>query len=366
MVRAPGLPDFPWDLLAPAKAQAAAHPGGLVDLSVGSPVDPVPEPVKAALTAAADHPGYPPTAGTPSLRSAIADWVQAATGAPDGYEVLPTIGSKELVAGLPALLRLGAGDAVVIPTVCYPSYEVGALLAGAAVVRADAPDQVPDAARVRLVWVNSPANPTGAVLSPEVLAAWVAWARDRGAVLASDECYLTLGWEARPTSALTTGSYDRVLAVHSLSKRSNLAGYRAGFVAGDPELVAGLREVRKHAGMIVPAPVQAAMVAALRDEAHAAAQRERYAARRARLWPAVTGAGFSIVHSQAGLYLWATRGEDCHESVAWFARRGILVSPGDFYGPAGARHVRIALTVTDERVDAAVARLGVTGGGSRD
>jgi succinyldiaminopimelate transaminase len=354
------LPDFPWDLLEPAKARAAAHPDGLVDLSVGTPVDPVPAAVQTALSAAADAPGYPRTAGTPELRAAITGWLARATGAAtDGLGVLPTIGSKELVASLPALLGLGSADTVVIPPVCYPTYEVGALLAGARVVRADAPHEVPDDVRVRLVWLNTPANPTGQVLPAAVLAAWVGFARDRGAVLASDECYLPLGWEVAPVSVLSAchGSYGGVLAVHSLSKRSNLAGYRAGFVAGDAHLVADLLEVRKHAGLIVPAPVQAAMTTALRDEEHVAAQRQRYAARRTALRDALTGAGFTIEHSGAGLYLWATRGADCWSDVDWFATHGILVAPGTFYGPDGASHVRVALTASDERVAAAVARL---------
>ncbi|MPZ29094.1 MAG: succinyldiaminopimelate transaminase [Micromonosporaceae bacterium] len=352
------LPDFPWDLLEPAKARAAAHPDGLVDLSIGTPIDPVPALVQAALAAAADAPGYPRTAGTPQLRDALTGWLAAACQArPDRLGVLPTIGSKELVAGLPAQLGLGPGDLVVIPPVCYPTYEVGARLAGATAVRAEHPDQAPDTAR--LVWLNSPANPTGAVLAPDRLRAWVEWARRRGAVLACDECYLSLGWETTPVSVLAVceGSYHRVLAVHSLSKRSNLAGYRAGFVAGDPELVAGLREVRKHAGAIVPAPVQAAMVAAVQDESHVAAQRARYAARRELLRTAFAAAGFTVERSEAGLYLWATRDEVCWSTVDALAERGILVSPGAFYGPAGGRHVRVALTATDERVAAAVARL---------
>lgn len=325
---------------------------------MGTPVDPVPEPVRAALAAAADAPGYPRTAGTPQLRAAIGDWLAAACDAdPDRLGVLPTIGSKELIAGLPGLLGLGAGDVVVIPSVCYPTYEVGARLAGATVVRTDRPEQAPD--RARLIWLNSPGNPTGAVLPPAQLRDWVERARRGGAVLASDECYLTLGWEASPVSVLAAcgGSYERVLAVHSLSKRSNLAGYRAGFVAGDPALVGDLLEVRKHAGAIVPAPVQAAMVAALRDESHVKQQRDRYAARRARLRAALAAAGFTVEHSQAGLFLWATRNEPCWSTVEWFAERGILVSPGAFYGPGGERHVRVALTATDERVAAAVARL---------
>jgi aspartate/methionine/tyrosine aminotransferase len=201
------------------------------------------------------------------------------------------------------------------------------------------------------------------VLPPAHLAKVVDWARSRGAIVASDECYLPLGWEEEPASVLSvcSGDYAGVLAVHSLSKRSNLAGYRAGFVAGYPSLVADLLAVRKHAGLIVPAPVQAAMIAALSDETHVAAQRTRYAARRSILLAALTAAGFTISHSEAGLYLWATRGEDCWSTVDWFAARGILVAPGSFYGPAGAAHVRIALTASDAQVAAADRRISDRG-----
>ncbi len=360
--RSSDLPDFPWDTLAGAKARASAHPDGIVDLSVGTPVDPVPALVRDALAAASDAPGYPLTAGSPALRRAIGGWLARACGATaEGLGVLPTIGSKELVAWLPTLLGLGPGDIVVIPSVCYPTYEVGARLAGAEVVRADSLTAVGPTSRVRLVWVNSPGNPTGRVLPVEHLRKVVDWARERGAVVASDECYLSLGWEASPVSVLSGavcgGSYDGVLAVHSLSKRSNLAGYRAGFVGGDPALVGELLAVRKHAGMIVAAPVQAAMVAALGDESHVHEQRRRYAARREVLRAALGHAGFDIQHSEAGLYLWATRGEDCWASVDWLAGRGILAAPGTFYGPGGGRHVRVALTASDERVAAAAARL---------
>ncbi|WP_199736377.1 succinyldiaminopimelate transaminase [Micromonospora sp. HM5-17] len=356
------MPDFPWDLLEPAKARAARHPDGIVDLSVGTPVDPVPALIQAALAAASDAPGYPLTAGSPALRAAVTGWVARACDAdPETVGVLPTIGSKELVAWLPTLLGVGPGDVVVIPRICYPTYEVGARLAGAEVIRADSLTALGPDPRVRLIWVNSPSNPTGRVLPPAHLRKIVEWARERGVVVASDECYLALGWEETPTSILSAevagGDYRNLLAVHSLSKRSNLAGYRAGFVAGDPSLVRDLVAVRKHAGMILPAPVQAAMVAALGDEEHVAAQRARYAVRREVLRDALVKAGFEIEHSTAGLYLWATRDEDCWTTVDWLAERGILVAPGDFYGPAGNRHVRVALTATDERVAAAADRL---------
>jgi len=215
--------------------------------------------------------------------------------------------------------------------------------------------------RPSLVWLNSPANPTGQVLPAEHLAKVVAWARERGAVVVSDECYLEYGWDAEPVSVLhpsvCQGSHRGLLSVHSLSKRSNLAGYRAGFVAGDSALVRELLGVRKHAGMMVPWPVQEAMRVALGDDAHVDAQRARYAHRRALLRTAFGSAGFRFEHSQGSLYLWATRDEPCWDSVEWLAERGILVAPGEFYGAAAGQHVRIALTATDERVDAAVARL---------
>jgi succinyldiaminopimelate transaminase len=355
------LPDFPWDRLAPYKRTAQAHPDGIVDLSVGTPVDPVPTVVREALAAASDSPGYPTTHGTAELREAAAGWLRRRLGVHvDPAAVLPTIGSKELVAWLPTLLGVRPGDRVAFPELAYPTYDVGARLAGATPVATDGllalgPERVP------LVWVNSPSNPTGRVLPPEHLRKVVAWARERGAVVASDECYIELGWEERPISILHPdvcgGSHEGLLAVHSLSKRSNLAGYRAGFVTGDPRLVRELLEVRKHAGMMVPAPVQAAMTAALRDDAHLEEQRARYAARRARLRPALERAGWRIEHSEAGLYLWATNGADCWEQVRDLAEKGILVAPGDFYGPAGRKHVRIAVTATDERIDAAVSRL---------
>ncbi|WP_442791647.1 succinyldiaminopimelate transaminase [Micromonospora sp. NBC_01813] len=357
------MPDFPWDRLEPAKAKAARHPDGIVDLSVGTPVDPVPAVIQDALRAATDTPGYPMTAGGARLRDTIRDWCVRECGAPaDGLGVLPTIGSKELVAWLPTLLGLGPGDVVVVPSVCYPTYEVGARLAGAEVVRTDSLTALGPSTRVGLVWVNSPGNPTGQVLPAGHLRKVVDWARERGAVVASDECYHALGWEAQPVSVLSAevhgGDLTGLLAVHSLSKRSNLAGYRAGFVAGDPAIVGELLAVRKHAGMIVPAPVQAAMVAALTDDEHVADQQQRYAARRDQLRAALTGAGFTVFHSTAGLYLWISRDEDCWSTVDWFAERGILVAPGAFYGPAGQRHVRVALTASDERVTTAVGRLG--------
>ncbi|MDP9683906.1 bifunctional succinyldiaminopimelate transaminase/glutamate-prephenate aminotransferase [Streptomyces griseoviridis] len=356
------LPTFPWDKLAPYKATAAAHPDGIVDLSVGTPVDPVPELIQKALVDAADSPGYPTVWGTPALRDAITGWAERRLGARGvtHRHVLPVVGSKELVAWLPTQLGLGPGDRVAFPRLAYPTYEVGARLARADFLAYDDPTEL-DPADLRLLWLNSPSNPTGKVLSRAELTRIVAWAREHGVLVASDECYLELGWEADPVSVLhpdvNGGSYDGLVAVHSLSKRSNLAGYRAAFLAGDPAVLGPLLEIRKHGGMMTSAPTQAAVVAALGDDEHVRVQRERYTARRTALREALLGHGFRIEHSEAGLYLWATRDESCWDTVAHLAELGILVAPGDFYGPAGARFVRVALTATDDRVTAAAHRL---------
>ena len=356
------LPVFPWDTLADAAALARSHPDGIVDLSVGTPVDPVAPLIREALAAASAAPGYPATAGTAALREAAV----AALGrryrvgglAPDA--VLPVIGTKELIAWLPTLLGLGHQDVIVVPELAYPTYEVGARLAGTQVVLADSLTQL-GPRRPALVYVNSPSNPTGRVLGADHLRKVVGWARERGALVVSDECYIGLGWDAEPVSLLdeevSGGDHTGLLAAHSLSKSSSLAGYRAGFVAGDADVIAELLAVRRHAGMMMPTPVQAAMVAALSDDEHEREQRDRYARRRSVLLPAVQSAGLTVDHSEAGLYLWATRGEPCRDTVSWFAQRGILVAPGEFYGPRGRQHVRIALTATDERIAAAAQRL---------
>ncbi len=353
---------FPWDTLAEAAAAARAHPDGIVDLSVGTPVDPVATVIRAALADASATPGYPMTAGTAQLRESVVSALRRRYGvtALAEHSVLPLIGTKELIAWLPTLLGLGDEDLVAVPELAYPTYEVGARLAGAQVLAADSLTQLgPQAPAV--IFLNSPSNPTGRVLGVEHLRKVVDWARERGTLVVSDECYLGLWWDQQPYSVLhpevSDGDHTGLLAVHSLSKSSSLAGYRAGFVAGDPAVVAELLAVRKHAGMMVPGPVQAAMVAALDDDDHESAQRERYRNRREVLWAAFGSAGFTIEHSEAGLYLWATRDEPCRDTVDWLAQRGILVAPGDFYGPTGARHVRVALTATDERVQAAAQRL---------
>ena len=356
------LPDFPWDKLTSYAARARSHPDGIVDLSIGTPVDPTPAVVQKALADAADNPGYPTTIGLEATRQAAIDWLGRRFGVTglglDG--VLPVIGSKELIGSMAVHLGLGAGDLVVYPQLAYPTYEVGAALAGARAVATDSltslGPEVP-----RLLWLNSPSNPTGRVLPVEHLRKVVDWCRDRGTLLVSDECYLECAWETTPVSVLHPDvcgdSHEGILAVHSLSKRSNLAGYRCAFVAGDPAVVGELLAVRKNLGLQMPGPQQRAMVAALDDDAHVVEQHARYSARRAKLREALQGAGFRIDHSEASLYLWSTRDEDCWDTVSALADLGILVAPGEFYGPAGRQHVRVAFTATDERIDAAVARL---------
>jgi succinyldiaminopimelate transaminase len=361
------LAEYPWDAVAPYAARARSHPDGIVDLSIGSPVDATPAVVREALAAATDAHSYPQTVGTPALREAIVEWFARRRGVPGltPAQILPTVGSKELVALLPLLLGLGPGDVVVHPRAAYPTYEVGARLVGATPLASDDPAEWP--AATRLVWLNSPGNPDGRVRGIPSLSSAVARARELGAVLAGDECYAELGWDApwddepipsvldpRVTGPDATG----VLAVYSLSKQSNLAGYRAAFLAGDEAVVARLLTARKHLGLMLPGPVQHAMVAALGDDAHVAEQKERYRRRRDILKPAVEAAGFRIDGSEAGLYLWATEGKDAWESIDRLADLGILAGPGHFYGTHFPQHIRFSLTAPDERIAAAAERLG--------
>lgn len=360
------LPDYPWDLMDPYREIAARHPEGVIDLSIGSPVDSTPSVVRDALARATDAHAYPQTAGTGVLRDAIAAWYERRRGVTGlaSANVLPTIGSKELVALLPLMLGIGPGDVVVHPRAAYPTYEIGAVIAGATAMACDEPSDWPS--ETALIWLNSPGNPDGRVHGVEHLHAARERALELDAVIVNDECYAELGWEApwdvEPIPSIldprvTDGDLTNTLAIYSLSKQSNMAGYRAAFVAGCSERIARLRKVRMHAGLIPPGPLQAAMVAALGDDQHVAEQKERYRRRRSTLVAALQQSGFRIDHSEAGLYLWATEGRDAWESIGRLAELGIVAGPGHFYGEHFPGHIRLSLTATDERISAAAARL---------
>ena len=348
------LPDFPWDALAPYSEIARQHPDGAIDLSQGTPVDPTPQLIQSALRESSDSPRYPVTAGTKELQEAIRNWAINHLGASGDFDVLPVIGSKELVAWLPTILQ---SQKVIYPEIAYPTYLVGALLAQSEPIAVGI-----DAATwpsADFAWVNTPSNPTGRVHSESELRATISWARQNSATLVCDECYIDFGDTATPTSLLkyTDGDNSNILVVHSLSKRSSMAGYRGAFLIGDAKLISQIREVRKHAGMMVPLPIQNAMVAALSDETHVIEQRNRYNARRAALSPALIAAGFKIEESAAGLYIWCTRAEDCWKSVEWLAKLGIVATPGSFYGSLGTSHIRIAMTATDAQISDAAKRI---------
>jgi succinyldiaminopimelate transaminase len=344
------LPDFPWDLLAPYGDKAKKYSDGFIDLSQGTPVDATPKFIQEALATASNSPSYPIVAGSEQLRSAIRDWAIKNLGVSGEFDVMPVIGSKEFIALLPTFLQ---SKKVLYPKVAYPTYLVSGLMASAETIAVDI-----DAAnwpKADLTWLNSPSNPTGQVQSDGEISAVINWARKNNAVVASDECYLGFAKDAKSILALASGDNTNLLAVHSLSKRSNLAGYRAAFVVGDSKLIDQIRQIRKHAGLMMPLPVQHAMIAALSDEKHVQEQAERYNNRRTLLSAALVAVGFRIEHSKAGLYIWCTKGEDGYKTVDWFASFGILVTPGSFYG--SDNFIRIALTATDENIAKVVARI---------
>lgn len=359
------LPEYPWEAVTPYRQLASEHPGGLVDLSVGSPVDPTPEIIRDALVAATDAHAYPATIGSRAARQAICEWFARRRGVPGltPDNAIVSVGSKEFIAFTAFFLGLGEGDVVVQPVRAYPTYAVGATFAGADVIASNDPAEWPE--NTKLVWLNSPGNPDGSVLDIAQLRAAVTRARELGAIVCSDECYAELGWDDWATTRIpslldpevTDGDLTNLIAVYSLSKQSNLAGYRAAFAAGDPELIATLGNARKHAGLMMPAPVQHALTVALGDDAHVTEQRERYRERRRALKHALEAWGLRIEHSEAGLYLWGTRGEDAWDTMRALAQLGILAGPGHFYGDSGANYVRVAFTATDADIARAVERL---------
>jgi succinyldiaminopimelate transaminase len=353
-------PPYPYDRLDSLKAVAASRPGGLVDLSIGTPCDPPPVAVVEALARSGAERGYPPSVGSPAYREAAAGWMARRLGVEiDPAHVAACVGTKELVAGVPQWLRLRRPDrdTVLYPAISYPSYAMGATLAGCRSVayRELAAIDPADAARSLCLWVNVPGNPTGELTD---LGAAAAWGREHGTPVLSDECYVEFTWDGPRRTILEHGS-EGVLAVHSLSKRSNLAGVRAGVYAGDPELVHYLSEVRKHAGFMVPGPVQAAAVAAWGDDVHVDEQRERYRGRLEAMAAALSKAGVDVTLPAGAFYLWAP----APEGDAWgLARRlaesgGALVSPGELYGPAGAGFVRVAVVQPDDRIALVADRL---------
>jgi succinyldiaminopimelate transaminase len=355
-------PPYPYDRLGEISALAAAHPGGPVDLSIGTPADPPPAEVAAALADAASARGYPPSAGTAAFRRAAAAWLQRRLGAtvdPDAL-LAACVGTKEFVASLPQYLRLRQPDrdTVLYPAISYPTYEMGAVLAGCRAVPYRQLDEISDADadRALVVWVNSPSNPTGELVD---LTAAAKWGRDRSVLVGSDECYAEFTWTTSPQTVLTAGT-DGVLALHSLSKRDNFAGARIGFYAGDAAVVQFLREVRKHAGLMPAGPVQAAAVVALADDAHVEAQRERYLRRLRRLQQVLVAAGYSASLPGGAFYLWPQApGGDAWAAARDLARQaGIVVSPGEFYGPQSAGWFRVAAVQPDDRIELAAARVG--------
>jgi succinyldiaminopimelate transaminase len=363
-------PPYPYDRLTELRQLADAHDGGCVDLSIGTPTDPPPPEVVRALAGSGAERGYPPSIGTAAYREAAAGWLRRRLGVEiDPSHLAACIGTKELVAGLPHWLRLRSPerDTVLYPAVSYPTYEMGAVLAGARPVpvpvdegfRLDLSSVDPaDAARALCLWVNTPGNPAGGL---DDLGAVAAWGREHGVPVFSDECYVEFTWDGPPRTILAHG-VEGLVAVHSLSKRSNLAGARAGFYAGDPELVGYLAELRKHAGFMVAGPVQAAAVAAWSDDRHVDEQRDRYRRRLERFAKLLAGIGIEVALPAGGFYLWVPApGGDAWGLARRLAREGgVLVSPGEFYGPAGAGHVRIAMVQPDERLDLVEARLGLS------
>ena len=367
---APGFepPPYPYDRLDAFQKIAAAHDGGLVDLSIGTPCDPPPQAVLAALGGSDSERGYPASIGSEALRRSIARWMgrRFAIDVPLS-RIAACIGTKEFVATTPQFMKLRRPnrDTVLYPAVAYPTYEMGAILAGlrAVPVAMTATGQMDlasisadDASRALMLWVNSPSNPTGAL---DDLSAAAQWGRTHGVPVFSDECYTEFTWSTSPQSILQHG-LDGVVAVHSLSKRSNLAGVRVGFYAGDAEIVEYLKEVRKHAGFMVPGPAQAAGVAALDDDDHVRVQRDRYRERLEFMAQTLTNwSSIDIAQPDGGFYLWFDAA-DAWDFTERLARDGgALVSPGDFYGAGGSAHVRVAVVQPDARLRLVAQRLGV-------
>ena len=371
------LPVFPWDLLTPYRETAASFPSGAIDLSIGTPIDDCPDIAQSALQAAANTPGYPAVIGNSRLRQAMVSWARGrGITCLSEDSCLPTVGSKELVANLGWQLGIGAGEKILFPEIAYPTYDICARLAGAQgiPVSNDISTWPRDSA---LVWINTPANPTGWVASKQWLRDVVSWAREVGAVVVSDECYSELTYRGAGSAPsllqedVCGGSSENLLLVYSVSKESNLAGYRAAFVAGDPQLISALVAVRKHSGQMMPAPVQSALTQVLLERSHVGEQVARYARRRKILAAALENARLNIAKEcQAGLYLWVFDPKDPADEqkvsfdsgADWrlldrFAQVGLVVAPESFYNSSPGSHVRVALCVSDQEIEKAAKHL---------
>jgi succinyldiaminopimelate transaminase len=362
-------PPYPYDRLVPLREKADQFPGGVVDLSIGDPSDPPPPFVISALASSGTERGYPTSVGSPGFRAACASWLSSRLGVdvPVG-QIGACVGTKEFVAGLPGWLKLRSPerDTVLYPAVSYPTYAMGAELAGLRAVPVALDSSwaldlssvsASDAARALCLWVNTPGNPAGGL---DDLAAVAAWGRANDVPVFSDECYVEYTWDGPPRTVLASG-LDGVAALHSLSKRSNLAGVRSGFYAGDASLMAFLLEIRKHAGLMTPGPVMAAAAAALGDQEHVSVQRSVYRSRLGRLVALLEAAGVPASLPRGGFYVWAHAPDgDAWGLVTRLAvEGGLLGSPGEFYGAAGSAYVRFAAVAPVERLDLVAGRLGV-------
>ncbi len=379
------LTPYPYDELNSIKQIALSKFGEVIDLSIGTPIDDTPNFVIDALCNSKDANGYPPSIGTVTLRSAIKDWYKRRLDVDIDIDLIAAVvGTKEFVASLPTYLRLmnPEKDVVLGPSLAYPTYEFGAKLAGLKYVGIP-PRHNEDRSmdlesineeylkRALLMWVNSPSNPDGHV---ESLREFYEFANQNSILTVSDECYMEYVYGVEAESILQHG-IENVLALHSLSKRSNAAGLRVGFYAGDRSYVLFLEEIRKHAGLMVPGPVQSAGVAALSDDSHVEVQRERYFERLKVLADAFSSIGIDVNLPKGGFYLFIKAPDIKYESVLEAAKlkvksslswkftaflaltTGVLVSPGEFYGSDGTGYVRIAVVQTDEKISLASKRI---------
>lgn len=367
---------YPFVRLTEARDAAAAHGVEVIDFGIGEPREPTPPLIRRALIEAVEAEAistYPTAVGLPELRTAVAGWTERRFGAvldPD-TQIVPTLGSKEAIFHL-AQVVARRGERVAVTSPGYPVYARGAAFAGTKpvelVLRADRgwhPDlDAVDWEHVALLWLNYPNNPTGATATLELYDYAAALARAHGFILASDEAYSEL-WTSGgpPVSALQLEDLRNVVVLNTLSKRSSIPGYRAGFAAGDAELVALLKRYRPNVGVAPQSFVQRAAIAAWGDEAHVAEARDRYRAKRDALLPALEAIGLRPVGGDATFFLWLALpedagGDDEAYALSLLERHGVVVAPGSFFGPGGAGHVRVALVPTLEQCRRAAQLLG--------